>query len=73
MMQIMPGTGLPQPTPSTAPQPTVVVGPAAPTAPIEPARRVSGSRDSGRSDLQPQQQRTPHATPGRGRLIDLFI
>jgi hypothetical protein len=73
MMQILTGSGLPQPTPNPAPQPTLVVGPATPAAPIEPARRVTGGRDSGRGDLQPhQQRRSTKPTPGRGRLIDLF-
>jgi hypothetical protein len=73
MMQILTGSGLPQQTPNPAPQPTLVVGPAQPTAPIEPSRRVTGNRNSGRGDLQPhQQRRSAKATPGRGRLIDLF-
>ncbi len=65
------------PTPATAtlaPQPTITIGAAAPAAPIEPARRVTASRDTGKSDLLPQPaSRGAAATPQRGRLIDLLV
>lgn len=74
-MQIVPGTGLPQPAPSVAPPVVPVAGPAAPAARIEPARRVTANREGGYGDLVPHQQqpqRTQHA-PTRGRLIDLSV
>jgi hypothetical protein len=74
-VQISPGPGFTQPAPSVAPPALPVVGPAAPAAPIEPARRVTANRDGGRSDLQAQQQ--PQASRAarfaRGRLIDVFV
>jgi hypothetical protein len=52
-----------------------VAGPATPAAPIEPARRVTANRESGRADLQqpPQTQRTQHHSQTRGRLLDLYV
>lgn len=72
-MQILPTTGIAQPAPS-APTAVPVVGPATPSAPIEPERRVTANREGGRSDLQAQPQvqksQQPHS---RGRLLDLFV
>jgi hypothetical protein len=52
-----------------------VVGPAAPVAPLEPARRVTANRDGGRGDLPTQQQpQAGHAARfARGRLIDVSV
>jgi hypothetical protein len=74
-LQIAPGTGFAQPAPSVVPPALPVVGPAAPSAPIEPARRVTANRDGGRGDLQPQKQaqRSHNSTHARGRLIDVFV
>ncbi len=74
-MQIVPGSGIAQPAPSVAPQAVPVAGPAAPAAPIEPARRVTANRDGGRGDLQTEQraQKTPLPSQTRGRLLDLFV
>lgn len=70
-MQIFPGP-VAQPAPAPVPPALPVAGPAAPAAPIEPARRVTANRDSGRGDLQPQN--APKTQPhGRGRLLDLFV
>jgi hypothetical protein len=74
-LQILPGPGFGQPAPSVVPPALPVVGPAAPAAPIEPARRVTANRDGGRGDLQAQQQpqRSRHSTQARGRLIDVSV
>ena len=73
-MQVLPTPGIAQPAPTPAPQAAPIAGPAAPAAPIEPAKRVTANREGGRGDLQAQQQpqRTAHAQT-RGRLIDLFV
>jgi hypothetical protein len=74
-LQILPGPGFAQPAPNGVPSALPVVGPAAPAAPIEPARRVTANRNGGRGDLQPQQpsQRSRHTIHARGRLIDLSV
>ncbi len=73
-MQILPTSGIAQPAPTAPPPAVPVVGPATPSAPIEPARRVTANREGGRSDLQAQPQvqksQQPHT---RGRLLDLFV
>jgi hypothetical protein len=75
-MQIVPAQGVAaQPAPPVAAAAAIVpVGPAEPAAPIEPGRRVTANRDSGRGDLQGQQQaqKTPQAQT-RGRLLDLLV
>jgi hypothetical protein len=74
-MDILPPAGIAQPAPTPAPTAAPVVGPATPAAPIEPERRVTANRDSGRGDLQAQQQMKTQQTQtrGRGRLLDLFV
>jgi hypothetical protein len=73
-MQIVNLPGLAQPTPTASPLPAPLAGPVGATAPIEPAKRVTANRESGRGDLVPQQeQRTRPAGASRGRLIDLFV
>ncbi len=73
-MQILPPPAVTQPMPSVAPQQqAIVVGPLSPAAPIEPARRVTASRNGGRADLVPQQQRAQQPARDRGRLIDLSV
>ena len=75
MLQVLPPAGITQPAQSTAPPALPVAGPATPAAPIEPARRVTANRESGRADLQqpPQAQRTQHHSQTRGRLLDLYV
>jgi hypothetical protein len=74
-MQVLPPSGIPQPTaPVTAPPAAPVVGPAAPAAPPEPERRVTANRQGGRGDLEPQQQLQKATQPrSRGRLLDLLV
>jgi hypothetical protein len=73
-MQIPPAVSV---TPGTAVavlQPAVVVGTAAPAAPIEPARRVTAARTGGRGELTPRPaQRTSETAHARGRLVDLLV
>jgi hypothetical protein len=75
-MQIAPVQGAAaQPAPPAATAAALApVGPAAPAAPIEPGRRVTANRDSGRNDMQGQQQaqKAPQAQT-RGRLLDLWV
>jgi len=72
-MQI-PAGAVAQPTPNAAPPALPVFGPAAPAAPIEPARRVTANRDGGRGDLQPQlAQRAAQHHLSRGKLLDLLV
>jgi hypothetical protein len=75
-MQFAPVPGVvAQAVPPTAAAAVVApVGPAAPAAPIEPGKRVTANRDTGRGDLQGQQQaqRSPQAQT-RGRLLDLWV
>lgn len=76
MLQVLPATGIAQPAQSTASPALPVASPAAaPAAPIEPARRVTANRESGRADLQQpsQSQRTQHHSQTRGRLLDLYV
>jgi hypothetical protein len=74
-LQISPGPVIAQTGPSVVPSALPVVGPAAPAAPIEPARRVTANRDGGRGDLHPHQQpqRSHSSTLARGRLIDVHV
>jgi hypothetical protein len=72
-MQILPAPGIAQPAPGAVPPALPVAGPAAPAAPIEPARRVTANRDSGRGDLQAQQNAPKTQPHARGRLLDLFV
>jgi len=63
-----------QPAPVAATPAMPAIGPAAPVAPMEPGRRVTASRQGGRSDLQDPQQAQKSTQPRtRGRLIDLFV
>ncbi|HUH83912.1 MAG TPA: hypothetical protein VLX85_04850 [Stellaceae bacterium] len=76
MLQVLPTAGIAQPAQGTVSPALPVAGPvAAPAAPLEPARRVTANRDSGRADLQqpPQSQRSQHHSQTRGRLLDLFV
>ncbi len=74
-MQIVPPPAVTQPVATVPPpQQAIAVGPATPAAPIEPARRVTQSRNGGRSDLVPQQQQRAQApVRDRGRLVDLSV
>jgi cytoskeletal protein RodZ len=73
-VQIANTPGVTQPAPTVAPQATPVPTPLKPAAPIEPAKRVTANREGNRGDLQTQQQqRSPTAAQGRGRLIDMFV
>jgi hypothetical protein len=74
-VQIVPVQGVAiQPAPVTAAVAVAPVGPAAPVAPMEPGRRVTASRENGRSDLQGQQQAQKSSQkPTRGRLLDLTV
>ena len=73
-MQIVPPPAVTQPVATVPPpQQAIAIGPAAPAAPIEPARRVTQSRNGGRSDLVPQQQRAQAPARDRGRLVDLSV
>lgn len=71
-MQILPAPGVAQP--NAALPAASAAAPVAPAVPLEPERRVTANRDSGRSDLQARQQPQKSArTPARGRLLDLFV
>jgi len=72
-MQVVPVQGVAQSTPTVAPAAVPLAGPAAPAAPIEPARRVTANREGGRGDLQTPQQQKATQPQSRGRLIDLFV
>ena len=70
-VQILPGPGLSQPAPNVA-QPVVIVsGPAQPSAPIEPSRRVTANRHGAGGDLVPRQ--APRRQMGRGQFVDLLV
>jgi hypothetical protein len=74
-LQILPGSGFAQPASNGVSPALPVVGPAAPAAPIEPARRVTANRNGGRADLPGQQpsHHSHHSIHARGRLIDLSV
>jgi len=71
IVQVLPGSGLARLAPNVAPPVVIVAGPAAPAAPIDPARRVTASSRGGAGDLVPRQAQRSRLA--RGRLVDLLV